>query len=140
MSDKSSSQKQLFKRKQRLLLPSDYKYVFDQPVRSSDKLLTILAKKNADIHFPRLGLAVAKKSIKTAVHRNRIKRLCREFFRLNQKLIEQADYVILVRHGIDKQENTVILASLAKQLNYLRKQLSDKTESMKKRAKKTVKK
>jgi len=59
---------------------------------------------------------------------------------LNQKLIEQADYVILVRHGIDKQENTVILASLAKQLNYLRKQLSDKTESMKKRAKKTVKK
>ena len=35
-----------FSRKLRLLLPSDYKYVFNKQIRSSDKLLTILARKN----------------------------------------------------------------------------------------------
>ncbi len=114
-----------FTRRHRLLLPSDYKYVFNQPFRSSDKLLTILAKYNPDTATPRLGLAVAKKSVKTAVHRNRIKRLAREFFRLNQYKIACADYVLLVRPGIDKMDNQVITQSISRQLNYLRKKLTN---------------
>jgi len=124
MSDNRKNPEQKFSREQRLLLPSDYKFVFNQPIRSSDKLLTILAKKNLTTEQARLGLAIAKKSVKTAVHRNRIKRLCREFFRLNQSTIACADYVILVRNGIDKLENSVITQSLAKQFNYLRKKLT----------------
>ena len=124
MSDSRKNPEQKFSREQRLLLPSDYKFVFNQPIRSSDKLLTILAKKDPANELPRLGLAIAKKSVKTAVHRNRIKRLCREFFRLNQSKIACADYVILVRRGIDKLENSVITESLAKQFNYLRKKLT----------------
>lgn len=124
MSDSRKNPEQKFSREQRLLLPSDYKFVFNQPIRSSDKLLTILAKKDPANELPRLGLAIAKKSVKTAVHRNRIKRLCREFFRLNQSKIACADYVILVRSGIDKLENSVITQSLAKQFNYLRKKLT----------------
>ena len=124
MSDNRKNPEQKFSREQRLLLPSDYKFVFNQPIRSSDKLLTILAKKDPANELPRLGLAIAKKSVKTAVHRNRIKRLCREFFRLNQSKIACADYVILVRSGIDKLENSVITQSLAKQFNYLRKKLT----------------
>jgi len=115
---------QHFSRKQRLLLPADYTFVFNKPIRSSDKLLTILAKSNCHQSEPRLGLAVAKKSVKTAVHRNRIKRLSREFFRLNKDKIACADYVIMVRRGIDKMDNEVIKQSLAKQFNYLRKRLS----------------
>ena len=115
-----------FSRDLRLLLPSDYKFVFNQSIRSSDKLLMILVRKNPSHTQPRLGLAIAKKSVKTAVHRNRIKRLSREFFRLNQDRIACADYVILVRHGIDKMDNQVITESLSKQFNYLRKKLSDK--------------
>ncbi len=124
MSDNISNPGQQFRREQRLLLPADYKYVFNQPTRSSDKLLTILAKVNCEQTQARLGLAVAKKSVKTAVHRNRIKRLVREFFRLNQSKIACADYVLLVRPGIDKMDNEVIRQSLAKQFNYLRKKLS----------------
>ena len=124
MSDNRKNPEQKFSREQRLLLPSDYKFVFNQSIRSSDKLLTILAKKNLTTEQARLGLAIAKKSVKTAVHRNRIKRLCREFFRLNQSTIACADYVILVRNGIDKLENSVITQSLAKQFNYLRKKLT----------------
>ena len=101
-------------------------FVFNKPNRSSDKILTILAKKNPEQNQSRLGLAVAKKSVKTAVHRNRIKRLSREFFRLNQENIAQADYVILVRAGIDKLDNSMITQSLSKQFNYLRKKLSTK--------------
>lgn len=123
MSDKKINAEQKFNREKRLLLPSDYKFVFNKPIRSSDKLLTILAKQNQSSDQPRLGLAVAKKSVKTAVHRNRIKRLIREFFRLNQDKIVCADYVILVRGGIDKMDNSVITQSLSKQFNYLRKKL-----------------
>jgi len=116
--------KQPFASNQRLLLPEDYAYVFKKPIRSSDKLLTILARHHTDQSNSRLGLAVAKKSVKTAVHRNRMKRLSREFFRLNQHKIACADYVILVRRGIDKMDNAVITQSLAKQFNYLSKNLS----------------
>ncbi len=112
-----------FANKQRLLNAKDYSYVFKKPTRSSDKLLTILARNNTDQSISRLGLAIAKKSIKTAVHRNRIKRLSREFFRLNQNKITCADYVILVRKGIDKMDNIIIKQSLAKQFNYLSKNL-----------------
>lgn len=124
MSDTSTKTEHKFSREQRLLLPSDYKFVFNQPIRSSDKLLTILAKHNQSEDQARLGLAVAKKSVKTAVHRNRIKRLTREYFRLNNDKLACADYVILVRGGIDKMDNNVITQSLAKQFNYLRKKLS----------------
>ena len=88
--------------------------------------MTILAKHKPEQNQSRLGLAVAKKSVKTAVHRNRIKRLAREFFRLNHEDIALADYVILVRSGIDKLDNKVITQSLSKQFNYLRKRLSVK--------------
>ncbi len=115
-----------FGRQLRLLLPSDYTFVFNKPNRSFDKFLTILAKKNPAQNQSRLGLAVAKKSVKTAVHRNRIKRLSREFFRTNQENIAQADYVIMVRAGIDKLDNSMINQSLSKQFNYLRKKLSTK--------------
>jgi len=123
MCESRKNLEQYFSRNQRLLLPADYTFVFNQPIRSSDKLLTILAKSNWQQTKPRLGLAVAKKSVKTAVHRNRIKRLSREFFRLHQDKIACADYVILVRGGIDKMDNEIIRQSLAKQFNYLRKRL-----------------
>jgi ribonuclease P protein component len=115
---------QTFNRQQKLLLPSDYKFVFNQPIRSSDKLITILAKKNPVQNNSRLGLAVAKKSVKTAVQRNRIKRLAREFFRTNQAKIACADYVVLVRKGVEQAENQQIVQSLSKQFNYLKKQFN----------------
>ena len=125
MSDKKKNTEQKFNREKRLLLASDYKFVFNKPTRSSDKLLTILAKQNQSSDQSRLGLAVAKKAVKTAVHRNRIKRLIREFFRLNQDKIACADYVVLVRSGIDKMDNSIIMQSLSKQFNYLKKKLID---------------
>ena len=68
----------------RLKKPAEYKNVFAKPVKSSDTYFTLLAIKN-DFDHPRLGLAIAKKNVRKAVHRNVIKRAVRENFRKQQQ-------------------------------------------------------
>jgi ribonuclease P protein component len=65
----------------KLLKAIEYKYVFDKPVRSSDRYFTVLARPNTLLHA-RLGLAFTRKRVKLAVARNRLKRIARESFRL----------------------------------------------------------
>jgi ribonuclease P protein component len=80
----------------RLKKPAEFKKVFANPVKSSDTYFTILAIKN-DFDHPRLGLAIAKKSIRKAVHRNMIKRAVRENFRIQQQSLGNIDIVVLAR-------------------------------------------
>lgn len=80
----------------RLKKPAEYKKVFAKPVKSSDTYFTLLAIKN-DFDHPRLGLAIAKKNIRKAVHRNVIKRAVRENFRLQQQSLGNMDIVVLAR-------------------------------------------
>ncbi|MDD5390056.1 MAG: ribonuclease P protein component [Gallionellaceae bacterium] len=54
--------------------------------------LDVLAGSNG-LNIPRLGMIVPKKVIRTAVGRNRIKRLLREWFRLNQADIAGLDVI-----------------------------------------------
>ena len=55
---------------------------------------------------PRLGLVIAKKSVKHAVQRNRIKRLARESFRMQQCQLQDVDAIVLARRGLDQLDNT----------------------------------
>jgi len=80
----------------RLKKPAEFKNVFAKPVKSSDAYFTLLAVKN-DFDHPRLGLAIAKKNIRKAVHRNVIKRAVRENFRLQQQNLGNIDIVVLAR-------------------------------------------
>ncbi len=80
----------------RLKKPAEYKKVFAKPVKSSDTYFTMLAIKN-DFDHPRLGLAIAKKNIRKAVHRNMIKRTVRENFRMQQQGLGNIDIVVLAR-------------------------------------------
>lgn len=64
--------------------------------------------------YPRLGLAIAKKHIRQAVDRNRIKRLIRESFRHNQVLLSGLDIVVLARKGVDNTSNEIITDALTK--------------------------
>ncbi len=84
-----------FSPQRRLRTPADYKKVFAKPVKSSDTYFTLLAIPN-DLDHPRLGLAIAKKSIRKAVHRNIIKRTVRENFRIQENL-GSIDIVVLAR-------------------------------------------
>ena len=58
-----------FSRELRLLTPSQFKYVFQDPLRASSPEITILARQN-DLEHPRLGLTVAKKHLKHAPELN----------------------------------------------------------------------
>ena len=57
--------------------------------------MTVLATPNQLTH-PRLGLAISRKVARTAVARNRIKRVVREVFRRNRVLFPQSHDVVLI--------------------------------------------
>ena len=64
----------------RLLKPVDFKQVFKKNKATNDRLFRVLARTNP-VGRPRLGMAVSRKVDRTAVGRNRIKRVIRESFR-----------------------------------------------------------
>ncbi|MBS3964292.1 MAG: ribonuclease P protein component [Methylomonas sp.] len=94
----------------RLRTPADYKRVFSNPVKVSDRYFTVLAT-SSPASQSRLGLAIAKKSIKKAVERNRIKRTVRESFR-QQQIINNRDIVVLARSDAAKATASNLRASL----------------------------
>lgn len=97
----------------RLNKPADYKKVFAKPVKSSDGYFTLLAIRN-DVDHPRLGLAIAKKNIKKAVHRNVIKRAVRENFRIQQQRLGNIDIVVLARREAVDAPQELLRKSLEK--------------------------
>lgn len=89
----------------RLLNARDYKAVFDDaPFRASHQHILVLSKPNLNPK-PRLGLVIAKKNVRLAVQRNRIKRILRESFRLNQHQLPCLDFVVLARRNLDSLDN-----------------------------------
>jgi ribonuclease P protein component len=95
-----------FQRELRLLCAKDYSHVFDKAVKVNNKAFTLLARSNSFDH-PRIGLVIAKKNLKFAHQRNRVKRVLREGFRLQQATFDPYDIVILTRRDIavmSKQE------------------------------------
>ncbi|ARD24431.1 MULTISPECIES: ribonuclease P protein component [Shewanella] len=93
-----------FTRELRLLTPAQFKSVFSNPIKASSAEITLLAVPNSEQH-PRIGLTVAKRFVKNASDRNRIKRIIRTNFRLNQHDIPNLDIVVLVRNGVVDMEN-----------------------------------
>ncbi|HRE53258.1 MAG TPA: ribonuclease P protein component [Candidatus Competibacter sp.] len=85
--------------------------VFAQPTKSSDRYFTVLTRPN-DLAHPRLGLAISRKVAKSAVARNRLKRIARESFRRRQGQLDGLDCVVMARSGASEQDNAVLFASL----------------------------
>lgn len=101
-----------FPRHLRLLSSRGFQTVFrDKTSRSSDQSWTLLARLN-DLGHARLGLAISKRVIKTAVGRNRIKRIVRESFRLHQHQLIGLDVVVMCRDGVRQSPNKELFESL----------------------------
>ena len=95
-----------FGRSLKLLTADHYKHVFSKSQRFGNKSFTVLARENS-LGYPRLGLAISKKSAKRAVDRNRIKRIFRESFRLHQHKLPNVDIIAMCKSDVlslDKQE------------------------------------
>jgi ribonuclease P protein component len=113
--------KQGFSKASRLLGPSQYGAVFqktDFKLTAASLLLLVTKSEQA----PRLGIVIAKKNVKRAVDRNRLKRIIRESFRLRQEEFGTIDMVILARQGLDKMDNPEVLV----QINHLFDELVNK--------------
>ncbi len=96
-----------------MLTPNHFTFVFQQPQRAGTPQLTILGRQNSLGH-PRIGLTVAKKHVKRAHERNRIKRLTRESFRLRQHELPAMDFVIVAKKGIAELDNPALAEVLEK--------------------------
>lgn len=108
----------------RLLTASEYRQVFqDVQVRVSSQNFLILAKDQKK-DYPRIGIIVAKKNVKLAVQRNRIKRLLRETFRNERALLPKIDIIVLTKKGVHEVENSVMLT----ELDYLWRKLKRKAQ------------
>ncbi|SEA17985.1 ribonuclease P protein component [Microbulbifer marinus] len=117
----------------RLLNAAQYRAVFnDNQIRAAHPNLLILARHN-DLGHPRLGLVIAKKHVRNASDRNRIKRIARETFRLRQHELPAVDAVLLARPGVADLDK----AALAKLMNKLWRKLANRAQQSTHTAKQT---
>lgn len=84
-----------FQREKRLVTKKDFAEMFSTGIRRKSGCLLVTRKENTS-GYPRLGLSVPKK-VGNAVIRNRIKRRCREAFRMLQHELPALDILLTVR-------------------------------------------
>jgi ribonuclease P protein component len=100
-----------FHRRNRLLLPAEFRHVFDRADRSGDRYFTVLWRASNQ-QDPRIGFAIAKKRIARAVDRNRLRRLARESFRQHGHQLARLDMVILAQSAASQASNAELFRSL----------------------------
>ena len=93
---------------------ADYKSVFDGALFKVHQPHFLFLAKYTEQPNSRLGIVVAKKKVRRAHERNRVKRLARESFRLHQQQLDQLDIVVMPKNGIDAIPN----AELHQQLQF----------------------
>lgn len=97
-----------FSRELRLLTPENFHSVFNNPVKAASPQLTLLARLNDHDH-PRIGITLAKKRVRKAVNRNKLKRLFREHFRTNKDKLPNIDVVYIGKSGLDEMTNEEVV-------------------------------
>lgn len=94
-----------FSRSLRLLSSSEFKNVFANTCfKASSRHLLLLACPNTQGHA-RIGFVLAKKQLKRAVDRNRVKRIVRESFRYIHCDLDNLDVVVLARTNLHRLDN-----------------------------------
>lgn len=101
-----------FQSQHRLKKSTDFAAVFQQQNKTVAKYFVVYQRDN-DFHCYRLGVVVSKKQAAHAVDRNRLKRLVKEAFRLNQHQIRASDYVVVGRGRAVQASNDEIRRCLS---------------------------
>ncbi|XPS82086.1 RnpA: ribonuclease P [Desulfosarcina variabilis str. Montpellier] len=110
-----------FTKTERIRKSSEYRILSKYGTRYYSDYFIIISRKN-QFSSSRLGITVSKK-VGKAVIRNRIKRIIREYFRLNRSMLPvHLDMNVIVRQPSAKLEN----AQLREKFGYLIKKVSQR--------------
>ncbi len=117
-----------FPRQLRLTSSKHFQWVFAAPIKITDHYFAVFARERMnDAMDVRLGLAVSRKCAKTAVNRNRIKRLIRESFRLKHThpnwVRMNVDCVVIGRSAAASATNSDLSLSLNNHWQQLQQRL-----------------
>ena len=119
-----------FPRQSRLLTPDEFKRAFAQRPVARGRFFTLhrsfglvgLATDQPEPTAnpgPRLGVVIPKKLLKTAVHRNLVKRLTRETFRDLAERLPAGDFVVRLSAKLDPRTRFLNRGELAADLQAL---------------------
>lgn len=93
-----------FPRAARLLTPRDFARLRTGSRRIGTRHLTVQVA-TSGMDGARLGLAVSRKVSKSAVRRNRIKRIARDSFRRHRDALPALDILVIARSSADQEDN-----------------------------------
>ena len=108
-----------FTKEQRLLTPAAFRDVFDAPERKIHQSHLMAFVRTNTHDKPRVGMAITKRKVPTAVARNLIKRQIREQFRSKAFKIENKDIVFIIKKSIkniDKNELKIQINNIFKKI------------------------
>lgn len=111
-----------FRPEEHLRRPKDFRLVYDRRRSVSDHWLIVYGRENGLPHL-RLGMSVSRK-VGIAVHRNRLRRLYREAFRLTRHAMPAGLDIILIPRRPDEPTLEVLMQSLPKLVNSVAKKLA----------------
>ena len=98
----------------RIKTAGEFDFVFEKPFRSANRCFTALARPNQR-DYPRLGLIISKRCAKSAVQRNRLKRLIRESFRHSQRRLAGLDIIVIGKAQAVTKTNQELFTLLGRQ-------------------------
>jgi ribonuclease P protein component len=87
--------------------------VFQSGRRSADPHFVILSRANG-LDRARLGLAISRRHIVSAVRRNTVKRVVRESFRLHRAALKGLDIVVMAQSGTGRADKRTLAGALAR--------------------------
>ena len=89
----------------------DFEAAYQKGLRLGDSRFSMTVRPN-DLGHPRIGLAIAARTVGKAVARNRVRRIIRESFRLAQHRLPPADIIVGARAGARDATAATLRASL----------------------------